>query len=181
MPYYSGIGSRQTPPSIRRLMVEIARKFADIGWTLRSGAAEGADTAFYLGAHDQRGPMDIYLPWRSFNEHTATYDTHRVIVPHTELANYPDAEALTRGLHPVYARLSQGAKKLHTRNVYQVLGDDLSTPSNLVVFWAQMDAGGTLPTGGTRTAVRLAQERGISTFNLLEPSVQQRFERWLAG
>lgn len=46
---YAGIGSRETPRSILDLMTAIARKLEALGYTLRSGGATGADTAFEEG------------------------------------------------------------------------------------------------------------------------------------
>ena len=47
---YTGIGSRETPHHILTLMTEIANILDNIGYTLRSGGADGADTAFALGS-----------------------------------------------------------------------------------------------------------------------------------
>ena len=62
-------------------------------------------------------------------------------------------------------RLSQGALKLHLRNVNQVLGADLNTPSKFLICWAKMDKQGS-PIGGTRTAWKIAEKYGIPCFNL---------------
>lgn len=47
---YAGIGSRQTPDDILELMHRIGSTLAINGFTLRSGGAVGADTAFEQGA-----------------------------------------------------------------------------------------------------------------------------------
>jgi len=39
MKYFSGIGSRETPPTIQRIMMYIARDLERDGYTLRSGNA----------------------------------------------------------------------------------------------------------------------------------------------
>ena len=62
--FYAGIGSRKTPPTIRSLMTKCANQLHNEGFTLRSGGAQGADTAFELGAQLRK---EIYLPWRRFN------------------------------------------------------------------------------------------------------------------
>ena len=61
--------------------------------------------------------------------------------------------------HPNWNRLSKGAKALHARNCHQVLGSDLSTPSEFIVCWRQN-------TGGTMQAVRIAEHYGIRVYNL---------------
>ena len=70
MKYYTGMGSRRTPPNILAMMTHLARAFAHHGYTLRSGGAQGADSAFALGAGTK---ADIYLAkdctpasWRVF-------------------------------------------------------------------------------------------------------------------
>ena len=52
--YYAGIGSRKTPKDICELMTRVARYLYFKGYTLRSGAADGADTAFEIGAGQEK-------------------------------------------------------------------------------------------------------------------------------
>ena len=54
---------------------------------------------------------------------------------------------------------------MHARNVYHVLGQDLNTPSKLLVAWTKLTKAGQ-PTGGTATAIRLAEKHNIPCFNL---------------
>lgn len=51
---YTGIGSRETPPDILELMTKIARFMFKQGFTLRSGGADGADSAFEAGAENDK-------------------------------------------------------------------------------------------------------------------------------
>jgi len=146
--YYAGIGSRETPPSTLATMTKIARKLALRGYTLRSGAAPGADSAFEAGAGDAK---EIYLPWPRFNGNTSRLC-------------YPSAAALEMAakFHPAWDRCSQGAQKLHARNCHQILGDDLMTPVRFVVCWTRAGAGG----GGTGQALRIAKAEEIPIFDL---------------
>ena len=59
--YYAGIGSRKTPNEVLSLIVEIAEYFARMGFILRSGGADGADSAFAAGAFKKQ----IFLPKRA--------------------------------------------------------------------------------------------------------------------
>ena len=43
---YTGIGSRETPVEIAAKMTELAVRLDALGYTLRSGGAQGADTFF---------------------------------------------------------------------------------------------------------------------------------------
>ena len=58
--FYTGVGSRKTPKDVLELMVKIAIKAAQNGYTLRSGGAEGADKAFEHGCDMVKGPKEIY-------------------------------------------------------------------------------------------------------------------------
>ena len=49
MKFYAGIGSRETPVNILYMMKKLARALGKSDWTLRSGGAKGADSAFYSG------------------------------------------------------------------------------------------------------------------------------------
>jgi hypothetical protein len=66
---------------------------------------------------------------------------------------------------------SSGAKKLHSRNVLQVLGDKLDTPSKFVLYYAKEKDGEVA--GGTRTAVMLARELDIPTLNWYSKDMSQ--------
>ena len=72
--YYSGIGSRNTPPDIKDLMKVIAEKLAEKGFTLRSGSSPGADIAFEKGALEGGGKIELYLPFSGFQNHSGSKD-----------------------------------------------------------------------------------------------------------
>lgn len=159
--YYTGIGSRETPDSVLNQMFGIAADLADQGYILRSGAAEGADSAFEGGAADLDS-IEIYLPWKGFeNRHGRGY-----IPPEEIEANFrKGAKRIASEVHPQWSNLTDGTQKLHTRNVYQILGRDLKTPSEFVICWAKPTRDG-LVKGGTRTAVAIARRHNIPVINL---------------
>lgn len=145
--YYTGIGSRETPFEILTLMTRIAQRLAARGWTLRSGGADGADSAFERGAGDKQ----IYLPWPRFNGNSSRFTSPT-----------PAALEMAADFHPAWDRCSQGARKLHARNCHQVLGIDLATPSTLVICWTRGGSGA----GGTGQALRIARAHDIPIFDL---------------
>mgnify|MGYP002784156739 CR=1 FL=1 len=147
---YAGIGSREAPSDALSKMREIGAFLASRGWTLRSGAAEGSDTAFEAGAIAAGGDVEIWVPWAGFNGHRSTR------VPS------PEAFALASMHHPAWASLTRGARALHARNCHQVLGADLATPVSMVVCWTKGGGG----SGGTGQAIRLGRARGIPIFDL---------------
>jgi hypothetical protein len=148
---FCGIGARSTPPEILEQMKKIAEHLATCGWILRSGGADGADLAFEIGCDKVAGKKEIYLPWKGFNNSTS------------ELYGVTDnACFIASTIHPVWNKLTYGAKKLHARNVYQVLGLDLDTPAKLVIAWTPNGK----EVGGTTTAFKLAKQYKIRIINL---------------
>lgn len=146
MRFYTGIGSRETPDSVLQEMTKLAVKLSGEGYTLRSGAAPGADSSFELGSTRS----EIYLPWRGFNGHPS---------PLYHISD--EALKMAARFHPAWHRCSQGAQKLHARNCYQVLGQDLKTPSEFVVCWTSDGKA----SGGTGQAMRIAAAYGIPIIN----------------
>lgn len=69
---------------------------------------------------------------------------------------------LAASTHPAWDRCKQGAKKMHTRNTCQVLGEHLDKPATILVCWT---VDGKLK-GGTATAMRIAMNYGIPIYNL---------------
>jgi len=148
---FCGIGSRKTPQEALDKMKKISQYLAGHGWILRSGGANGADMAFESGCDIVAGKKEIYLPWKNFNNSTS------------ELYCPTDnAFLIASTVHPVWDKLTQGAKKLHARNVYQVLGLDLNVPANLVIAWTPNGK----EVGGTATALKLARQYKIRIINL---------------
>jgi hypothetical protein len=144
-------------------MTRIARILGVREWVLRSGAAEGADAAFEAGADDVGGPKEIYVPWVGFQNHAS------------RLIPSPAAFEAAQPLHPVWAKLSSGARKLHARNVHQVLGRDLNQPSHMVVCWTK----GGAEVGGTAMAIRIAKTANVPVWNLGLGAVRDKFEFWV--
>lgn len=174
--FYTGIGRRKTPTWIQDTMTALATALEKKGYTLRSGGAEGADTAFNDGIGTNTY-AEIYLPWNGFNG--LERDSKQYILP-SEFENYDQAWEIMTELVPHWGKVSAGVQALHTRNVYQVLGKDLNTPSKFVLFWAEEDEDGDID-GGTRTAVVLARQRGIPTFNLWKTEDYNRVNKMLEG
>lgn len=155
MKFYAGIGSRQTPPPIISTMSRIALRMGELGWTLRSGGAKGADFAFEAGA-----PADlkeIYLPWEGFNNRSFS---DKGVRPIQDLTGY---EEIAAKYHPAWDRCSNDARAFHTRNVAQIRGASIEEPlSSLVICWTPQGEGG----GGTGQAIRIARAYDIPVFDL---------------
>ena len=156
MKYYAGVGSRQTPSAILKLMEEIALYLGKLEYCLRSGGASGADQAFELSARRGEFKCEIWRP------QDAT----------------PESLAMAALFHPVWANLTPGVKNLLARNCMVVLGPYLNKPSGLVVCWTKDGANGdtiptTIKTGGTGHAIRVAAKYRIKVYNLFHPEIRE--------
>ncbi|OAP92645.1 hypothetical protein A4H96_03760 [Acidithiobacillus ferrooxidans] len=139
-------------------MRKIAHRLSELGYTLLSGGAAGADSAFEEGCF---GKKKIYLPWPGFRH---LQGRHCVTLPSAEA--YRVAEAI----HPTWKRLNDTAQALMARNSHQVLGTDLRSPVDFVVCWTpdncESEATRSRNTGGTGQAIALANRWGIPVVNL---------------
>ena len=136
-------------------------KIISVDSVLRSGAADGADSIFEENWICQA--KEIYLPCDGFNLRFVEEESCCHILPETTLAC---ALSIAKQIHPQWSRLKRGGRYLHARNIPQVLGRHLDAQSDMLVFCSVPDENGNV-IGGTRTAVELARQYHIPTFNLL--------------
>lgn len=170
---------------VLRYMQRFGRHMAERGWKGRSGRAEGADIAFEAGACEVEDSLfDAFLPWNGFG-------SAEFVKAHPELTMRPgtlasalqfsNAVSLVEKVHPVFTRLKPGDRKLHLRNAFQVLGADLNEPVNFVICWtpdgAVTEKESSRNTGGTRTAIVLAERHGIPVVNLARPQWRDDLRR----
>lgn len=144
--FYSGVGSRKTPQKVCDKMRLAASYLEKLGFILRSGGAIGADRAFESGVVNPR-MKQIFL--------------------HDDVCQ--DAIYIAKQIHPNWNACSDVAKRLHARNVYQVLGRNLDSPVEFVLCWTPDGSDGSfssIVTGGTRTAIVLAYQRDVPVYNL---------------
>lgn len=144
---YAGIGARATPPDVLEEMKKIALHLQPT-YTLRSGGAKGADSAFESGAGYNK---EIFIPWSGFNGSDAPF-----VKPSGKVT------AVARKHHPYWEKLSYSTRRLMERNVMIILGEDLKTRVDFVVCWTPdgMDS------GGTGHAIRVAEAYRIPVYNL---------------
>lgn len=161
MKYFTLVGSRETPQDAFDTLKHMAWYLALDGWVGRSGGADGADSALEMALLKLPNNMEVYLPWNNFNGRKAN-GTH--LIDASKLPTYNDAMLIAEHTHPAWEKCSRGARSLHARNVYQVLGRDLQTPSNILICWAIPTTTGVK--GGTNTAVQLAKQHGCRVINI---------------
>ena len=134
--------------------------FAELGFTLRSGAADGADAAFEAGCDKVWGRKEIYLPWEDFNEHESNLFTPT-----------PEAFELAEeyyGENWIY--LKPPTQKFMARNMHQVTGITLDEPSKFVVCYTPDGCNDMehrrRKTGGTGQAIAYGSDIGVPVFNV---------------
>ena len=149
---YAGIGSRETPQDILWTMEMIASHLAH-DFILRSGGADGADSAFERGCNNSNGKKEIYLPWKGFNNRYGN-DYHYDIPERAfEIASF---------FHPAWSYLKDPVKRLMARNSMQIFGKNLDDPVSFVVCWTK----GGMRGGGTGQALRIAEHFKITIVDL---------------
>lgn len=157
---YAGIGSRTCPQEVLSEMTRIASVLAKEEFTLRSGGAPGADTAFEVGCDKANGKKEIYLPWKNFNKNLST-----------RIGVCDEALNLAAKYHPMWKiQLPYSVRVLIARNGYQILGQNLCDPCDFVICYTSDGASSHLErtknTGGTGQGISIASANNIPIFNL---------------
>lgn len=166
---FTGIGSRENVPDIilkqlRNLSYHLCMK----GWVLRSGAASGCDASFEIGAIKASGKMEIYLPWKGFNNNDSPLYNYLTI--HEEIAfKY----------HPNLYGQKDSVIKLMIRNSAQIIGIGPSKIlTDMVICYCPVING--KETGGTSQALRVARGEGngkIPIYNLFLPDTYEEIKK----
>lgn len=150
--YYAGIGSRNTPQEVQKIMFGIARNLESCGLILRSGGAQGADLAFEKGVKYVKNKQIFYQTSATPLTQDIACDFH------------PNPFALRKNI---------SALNLMARNTFQVMGQDLMTPVQFVICYTE-DGCKYIPnksqrkkeTGGTGQAIAIASYFNIPVYNL---------------
>jgi hypothetical protein len=150
--YYCGIGSRNTPTIVLNGMKLAGGQLARLDYVLRSGHAPGADQWFERGCDIIGGQKEIFIPWKGFE------GSKDGIVPRFT----DELMSIAENYHPAWDACSEGARKLHARNVCQILGANLDSPVDFVICWTSDGKA----SGGTGQAIRIAEDYDIPVYNL---------------
>lgn len=161
MKYYAGIGSRETPKYLKPLIYKIVNELNELGYILRSGGADGADTFFETNAIKK----EIFLPWKGYNDNQSPlYDL-----------DTKESWQLAENFHSNWNALPTSVKKIMSRNTNQILGKDLQTPVEFVVCWTK----GGKASGGTGFAMRIAKAYNIPIFNLYHENAYKELQQYI--
>lgn len=171
---YTGVGSREVDANGASKIEHLAKVLSLHGYTLSTGDARGSDT-FFFTSHD--GGRVRYAP---FGKKKLLQGCIQVS---NELVQYSLAEKIAGQTHPAWRWIPQPYKELHTRNVFQVLGTKLDLPSEFLVCWTPDgiigEQGRSKITGGTATAIAVAERFGIPVFNLKRENELLRLGQFL--
>lgn len=167
----TGIGSRKVPDSIYSFITNLPLQ----GHTVRSGGADGCDEAF----EHTTNSLEIFIPWNGFGRGGICVNNPSMLTI---------AQEMIKEVHPAYYSLSPAARKLHSRNVFQILGRNLSTneKSDMVICWTPDGAHSfdtcSRKTGGTATAIKIASIFDIPVYNLYNEkhmdAIHDIFDLW---
>ncbi|QDP60468.1 MAG: hypothetical protein GOVbin1096_96 [Prokaryotic dsDNA virus sp.] len=152
--FYCGVGARETPDDVLRLMTRIGRGLMKKGYKLRSGGAKGADSAFEKG-----------IP-RALKE---------IFIANDDLPRW--THVFTEYFHPAPHNLKDYGKRLMCRNAMQILGQDGDTPVEFVVCWTKDGK----DSGGTGQAIRIAEYFYIPVFNLKNEDAYEELKEFVNG
>ena len=169
--FFAGIGSRNTPPEILKMMEEISIMLDKRGFTLRSGGAVGADAAFARGTKKAQ----IWIPWEGFGCDLDSSHDIKVIDENDE-----DAFQSVDNYHPNGKKLKKYVRFLMARNFRQIIG--LNEPnSKFVICWTPdgSEDGRGKKSGGTGQALEIAKDFEIPIYNLGNDFTRADFHREL--
>ena len=172
------VGSRVVPNHIESIAFRIGQKLAESGERMRSGGAHGMDHTWELAYRSvgKKRLMNIILPTELFNGKFSNKDYY------TFIGDYDDtllkkADSIIQEVHEYYDDLNGFSYWAHIRNVFQVLGEDLESPSTETFLYAPIN--GCSVKGGTRSAFEISKLYGIPTHNLAHRNtlleLQERF------
>jgi ribA/ribD-fused uncharacterized protein len=186
---YAGIGSRKLTQKETLIQFKLGFILALIGYKVHSGAADGSDTAFELGAkaafdlmckiNNQKSleyskVMKVFLPWKDFNG--------RQPGPGYIIRESEEAMMITSKYHPAWDKLNSRVKSLMSRNAMQALDESLANPVKFSVCTTNDGAYTpdlcTPKTGGTAQAIRILGAYNVPIFNLKHPPHRERILKW---
>lgn len=152
---YCGVGSRSTPSYILTYMRRIAKRLEHQLFTLYTGGADGADTAFLAGTQ-------IYKVFMPSHIHNQRISNRLDFIDCSDFPNWEEAVQTVYKYHPNPSTLNNFGISLMARNAYCVLGEDLKSPVDFVLCWTPNGR----DIGGTSQALRIARDYNIPIFNL---------------
>ncbi|MFK4132216.1 hypothetical protein ACI2KR_07975 [Pseudomonas luteola] len=190
---YAGVGTRNINKDASFFFMCFGACAAFSGLKVNSGSADGSDTSFEFGAKiaydamcemDSRlvprnygAVMNMFLPWKGFNGRENIGNTGYI-----DRVN-PRAHEIAATFHSNWARLDDSVRKLMSRNVMQILNEQLNRTVRFVMCETPdgaVTAKQTSPkTGGTGQAIRIADHYKVPVYNMKNASHLLKAEEWV--
>ena len=175
---YAGIGSRETPQEVLDKMTQAATYLESLGYTLRSGRAKGADTAFEKGVKSKK---------QIFGGFDATGDREKAVAHeiHPNLTGAMEASkkrAIANGKNG--ERSAWAVENLMARNTNQIFGENLDTPVDFVLAYdpsGWIGKGARPQKGGTLQAIEMAYRKGIPVINMADTNWKDQLKTAIAN
>lgn len=150
---------------------KVCYRLATLGVTFTSGlCADGMDAiaqkAYSQAVIDHKAfysQFEVYVMDKKQINKSRLPNKHLAKVINSSLKH--EMEKMASQLHGNWEYCDSYARGMHIRNIHQILGYDLKSPVNAVITWCDVDNFGN-PIGGTRTALKLAEQYKIPIFNL---------------
>ena len=131
----TGIGSRKINKNIEKQLLFIVKILNLLDIKVRTGDAIGSDACFRKAKNKE-----------VFTANDATERSMRI----------------ASQIHQNWNACDEYSRKLHGRNIFQVLGINMEHPSDFLVCWTKDG----ISKGGSRTAIELAKQNCIPVFNI---------------
>lgn len=162
MKLYAGIGPRSVSEGVCITVAGFGAVMASKGYKLRSGGARGCDSAFELGCDAAGGDKEIWLPKDGYKGRYADGSTVKAL----------NADGYFAQTGKELRFDSDIVSRLFGRNHHIILGEDLYSPVELVLYWHSND-----PTEGkgTNHALEIAKRSAIRAVNVCVPSERAAF------
>ena len=156
---YAGIGNRNVSDHILKTCKDVSNALSLLGYTCRSGGANGCDSAFSSGSVSNK----IFLPSNDI----------------------PDlAITIASRYHPYWISLKQYTRRLMARNSLIILDKDLKTPVDFVICYTHdgcetCDEYLNGKISGTGLAIAIADSYNIPVINIANSNWVERLEKLL--
>lgn len=172
-PVFAGIGTREgLTDEQKRLIKRRSIDLANLGYSLRTGGATGADQQFLRDYSSKIEDLltgvdltkaieeiEVYTPWNGFNGYNSDALCTVWNLDSCGATNTARLIKIASEIHPNWTNLKGGAKKLMARTVWMLMGWNLRSYVDLVVAAPRLY--NDKPTGGTLFTIRAAEKLGI--------------------
>ena len=148
--YYT-IAGDYAPAGFNKLFYNISSYFAKKDMVLRTSGSKGIGSDAIKGCDDNQGQYDAFVPWDGYNKIPICYELTK------------EAFDIAEAFNGKYSTMSQTNRKILAAMSYQVLGDDLISPSDFVICYSNRGKG---KGGNVGHLIKIAKAYGVPIFDI---------------